>query len=165
MRKIPFAGIELTSQRVRGLRGTSELPGRPGKSIDQPGKVANPARGQLIRENDYNSALAPFAPENLVSRDGFDRPFPSRVSLLILHTRAQSDWLMLIVLPHGIPPDFRGCVHVFLPPYAIESVPGLSGRIIAYRWCSLARIRRHRASSPQGSYSNGCCICRSPWTN
>ena len=29
MRKIPFAGIELTSQRIRGLRGTSELPGRP----------------------------------------------------------------------------------------------------------------------------------------
>ena len=29
MRKTPFAGIELTSQRVRGLRGTSELPGRP----------------------------------------------------------------------------------------------------------------------------------------
>ena len=29
MRKIPFAGIELTSPRVRGLRGTSELPGRP----------------------------------------------------------------------------------------------------------------------------------------
>ena len=29
VRKIPFAGIELTSQRVRGLRGTSVLPGRP----------------------------------------------------------------------------------------------------------------------------------------
>ena len=29
VRKIPFAGIELTSQRVSGLRGTSELPGRP----------------------------------------------------------------------------------------------------------------------------------------
>ena len=28
VRKIPFAGIELTSQHVRGLRGTSELPGR-----------------------------------------------------------------------------------------------------------------------------------------
>ena len=27
MRKIPFAGVELTPQRVRGLRGTSELPG------------------------------------------------------------------------------------------------------------------------------------------
>ena len=29
VRKIPFDAIELTSQRVRGLRGTSELPGRP----------------------------------------------------------------------------------------------------------------------------------------
>ena len=29
MRKILFAGIELTPRRVRGLRGTSELPGRP----------------------------------------------------------------------------------------------------------------------------------------
>ena len=29
VRKIPFAGIELASQRVRGLRGISELPGRP----------------------------------------------------------------------------------------------------------------------------------------
>ena len=28
VRKIPFVGIELVSQRVRGLRGTSELPGR-----------------------------------------------------------------------------------------------------------------------------------------
>ena len=27
VRKILFTGIELTSQRVRGLRGTSELPG------------------------------------------------------------------------------------------------------------------------------------------
>ena len=27
VRKIPFAGVELTSQRLRGLRGTSELPG------------------------------------------------------------------------------------------------------------------------------------------
>ena len=29
VRKIALVGIELTSQRVRGLRGTSELPGRP----------------------------------------------------------------------------------------------------------------------------------------
>ena len=29
MRNIPFAGIELTSQRGRGLRGTSELARRP----------------------------------------------------------------------------------------------------------------------------------------
>ena len=33
MRKIPFAGVELTSQRVRGLRGSSELPGRPAQYV------------------------------------------------------------------------------------------------------------------------------------
>ena len=37
------------------------------------------------------------------------------------------------------------------PPYAIGSVPSLSGHAIAYRWRSLARVRRHRASKPQGS--------------
>ena len=37
------------------------------------------------------------------------------------------------------------------PPYAIESVPSLSGHAIAYRWRSLPRVRRHRASKPQGS--------------
>ena len=35
------------------------------KGMDQPGKVANPARGQLNKENDIS--LSAFAPENLVS--------------------------------------------------------------------------------------------------
>ena len=37
------------------------------------------------------------------------------------------------------------------PPYAMGSVPGLSGHAIAYRWRSLLRVRRHRASKSQGS--------------
>ena len=37
------------------------------------------------------------------------------------------------------------------PPYAIGSVPSLSGHAIVYRWRSLPRVRRHRASKPQGS--------------
>ena len=37
------------------------------------------------------------------------------------------------------------------PPYAIGLVPSLSGHAIAYRWRSLPRVRRHRASKPQGS--------------
>ena len=41
--------------------------------MDQPGKAANPARGQLNRENGRFPAF-PFAPENLVSPDGFGRP-------------------------------------------------------------------------------------------
>ena len=44
------------------------------KGMDQPGKAANPARGQLNREN--NIPLSPCVPENLVSRDGFSRPVP-----------------------------------------------------------------------------------------
>ena len=36
------------------------------------------------------------------------------------------------------------------PPYAIGSVPSLSGHAITYRWRSLPRVCRHRASKPQG---------------
>ena len=39
----------------------------------------------------------------------------------------------------------------FKPPYAIVSVPSLSGQAIAYRWRPLPRVRRHRASKPGGS--------------
>ena len=37
------------------------------------------------------------------------------------------------------------------PTYAIGSVPSLSGHAFAYRWRSLPRVRRHRASKSQGS--------------
>ena len=60
----------------------------------------------------------------------------------------------------GILPEFRGGVHIFLPAqHTIGSVPSLSGHAVAYRWRSLPRVRWHRASSPQGSSSNGCCPC------
>ena len=51
------------------------------KSMDQPGKVASPARGQLKRENEY------FVPENLVSRDGFGSPVPRQPA----HLRTQAE--------------------------------------------------------------------------
>ena len=54
--------------------------------MDQPGKVANPARGQLNRENDI--PLSPCVPENLVSRDGFSRPVPRQPAHL--HIQAES---------------------------------------------------------------------------
>ena len=54
--------------------------------MDQPGKVANPARGQLNREN--NIPLSPCVPENLVSRDGFSRPVPRQPAHL--HTQDES---------------------------------------------------------------------------
>ena len=64
--------------------------------MDQPGKVANPARGQLNREN--NISLSPCVPENLVSRDGFSRPVPRQPAHL--QTQAESG---------------RVCVCVFFP--------------------------------------------------
>ena len=42
------------------------------ESMDQLDMVANPARGQLNREND--NVPVPFVPQNLVSRDNFGRP-------------------------------------------------------------------------------------------
>ena len=50
------------------------------------------------------------------------------------------------------------------PPYAIGSVPSLSGHAFAYRW------RSCRESAGTGPVNlkvvpNECCFGRSPWTN
>ena len=56
--------------------------------MDQPGKVANSARGQLYRENECFPIRVLFAPENLVSRDGSGSPVPRQPAHL--HTQAES---------------------------------------------------------------------------
>ena len=56
------------------------------KSMDQPGKGANPARGQLNRKNDIS--LSAFVPENLALRHGFGSSVPRQ--LAHLHTQAGS---------------------------------------------------------------------------
>ena len=109
--------------------------------MDQPGKVASPARGQLNREN--NIPLSPCVPENLVSRDGFSRPVPRQPA----HLHTQAEYGAYLRDSSRVPrrrPFMK-------PPYAIGSVPSLSGHANAYRWRSLPRVRRHRASKPQGS--------------
>ena len=111
--------------------------------MDQPGKVANPARGQLNRENSIPLPLSPCVPENLVSRDGFSHPVPRQPAHL--HTQAESG---AYLRDSSRVPRRRPFMK---PPYAIGSVPSLLGHAIAYRWRSLPRVRRHRASKPQGS--------------
>ena len=111
--------------------------------MDQPGKVANPARGQLNREN--NIPLSPCVPENLVSRYGFGSPVPRQPAHL--HNQAESG---AYLRDSSRVPRRRPFIY-FKPTYAIGSVPSLSGHAIAYRWRSLPRVRRHRASKPQGS--------------
>ena len=86
-----------------------------------------------------NIYLAASAPENLVSRDGFGSSAPRQPAYL--YTQAESSSRV---------PRWRSFIY-FKPPYAIGSVPSLSGHAIAYRWRLLPRVRRHRASKTQGS--------------
>ena len=92
-----------------------------------------------------NISLYAFAPESLISRDGFGSPVPRQPAHL--YTRAESD----APLRDSSRVPRRRPIIYFKPPYAIGSVPSLSGHAVAYRWCSLPRVRRHRASKPQGS--------------
>ena len=83
--------------------------------MDQPGKVANPARGQMNRGKLISLSL--FAPEILVSRDGFGRPVPRQPSHSFSTLRLNP------VLTNGL----------FIPPTAIGSVPSLLRHAIVYR--------------------------------
>ena len=90
-----------------------------------------------------NIPLSAFAPENLVSRDGFGSSVPRQPPCL--RTQAESGAYLRDSsrVPRRHP--------LMKPPYAIGSVPSLSDHANAYRWRSLPRVRRHRASKPQGS--------------
>ena len=87
--------------------------------------------------------LSPYVPENLVSRDGFGSPVLRQPAHL--HTQAESG---AYLRDSSRVPWRRPFMK---PPYAIGSVPSLSGHAIAYRWRPLPRVRRHRASKPHGS--------------
>ena len=73
------------------------------KGKDQPGKAANPARGQLAEQG---KLIIPYPRSRLRiwSRETGSAG-PSRVSLLISILRLN------LVLTYGIPPEFRGGVH------------------------------------------------------
>ena len=71
--------------------------------MDQPGKVANPSRGQLKKGK--LTFPCPRACLRIWSRE-VSSAVPSRVSLLISILRLN------LVLTYGIPPEFRGGVHL-----------------------------------------------------
>ena len=111
------------------------------KSTDQPGKVSS----WSAEQGKMSIPLSAFVPENLVSRDGVSRPVPRQPAHL--HTQAESgDDLQ----DSSRVPRRRPYVY-FKPPYAIGSVPSLSGHAIAYQWRKMPRVRRHNASKPQCS--------------
>ena len=104
------------------------------KSMDQPDKVASPARGQLNRKNEYIS-LSAFGPENLVSRDGFGSPVPRQPAHL--HTRAESGAYLrdssrvpggfhlftLTAIRHRFSPEFIGSRNWVPMTFTVESPP------------------------------------------
>ena len=123
--------------------------------MDQPGKVVNPARGQLNRESNISqrSRLRTW------SRNA-GSAVPSRVSLPISSilrlygmttiTTTYSGWIWCL-LTGFLPSSAAASIIYFKPPYVIGSVPSLLGYAIAYWRRSLPRVRRHRASKPQDS--------------
>ena len=122
------------------------------QNINQSGKVANPARGQLNRKN--KTSLAPFAPENLVSRDGFGSPVPRQPAHL--HTQAESDAYLR---------DFSRFPRRRSFIYLNRHTP--SGQSRDYRVTQLRTDGVHcRESAGTGSVKlkvvpNGCCLDRS----
>ena len=76
------------------------------ESMDQRGKVANPARGQLNRET---FIIFPCLCSRLrIWPRDMGSAVSSRVSLLISILRLN------LVLTHGIPPEFRDGVHLII---------------------------------------------------
>ena len=109
-----------------------------------------------------NISLSALVPENLVSRDGFGSGLaPSRVSLLLSILR-----LNLVLTYYGIPPEFRGGVHLF-----IYNPHTPSGQSRVYWVTQLRTDGVHcRESAGTGPVNlkvvpNECCLGRSPWTN
>ena len=92
--------------------------------MDQPGKGANHARGQLYRENDYFPVPIRISEFALVRQVRPSRP-ASAYSF--------STPRLNLVLTHGIPPAFRGSVQLFIPSATVGLVSSLSGHAIAYR--------------------------------
>ena len=121
------------------------------QSMDQPGMVAQSFLWSALQGKCIFTC--PRLRPKIWSRET-GSAVPPGVSplIIILHTRAESDWL--IVLTHGISTAFQD-VHLFMST-AMGPVPSSSGRATAYRWRSLPRVHRYSASSSQGSSSNGC---------
>ena len=89
------------------------------QSTDQPGKIAKPARGQLNRNN-KNFPVPALARKFVLERQAWPSRPASVCSFSILRLN--------LLLTRGIPPDFREDVYLFIPPYAMGSIPSLSGR-------------------------------------
>ena len=110
---------------------------------NQPGKVANPARGQLNRENEGFPVRARAREFGIATRVRQSRTASASSS-------PYSDGIWCSITGF-LPISAAAPIYLFKPSYIIEPVPNSSGPAITYRLRPLLRVRRHRASKPQGS--------------
>ena len=126
--------------------------------MDQPGKVANLARGQLNRN--MNISLSAFAPENLVSRDEFGSPVPRQPAHL--HTQAEFG---AYLRDSSRVPRRRPFIY-----FSLNSHPP-SGQPRVYRVTQSrtdgVHCREFAGTGPVNLkvVPNECCLGRSPWAN
>ena len=98
-------------------------------------------------------SLSAFAPENLVSGDGFGSPAPHQPAYL--HTQDKAGSYLLGFLPISA----AASMYLFIPPYCSPS--GLS-RVTHLRTDGV-HFRKSAGTGPV--VSNECCLGRSPWIN
>ena len=149
----PPGGMSWVRGKLAGhVGGHVVLSPEEGVLVTSPGTESSyPRPSQLLNNS--------FVSENLVSRDGFGSPVPRQPAHL--HTQAESG----AYIRNSSRFLQRRPLLYLKRPDAIESVPSLSDHALGYRWCSLPRVRRHKASKPLGSSEQVLPFCRSPWTN
>ena len=104
--------------------------------MDQPGKVANPARGQLTEK--IHISLSAFAPKSLVSRDGSSSPVPRLPAYLYTQAEPDANLRVSSRVPrrrpyiylkttkyHQISPEFIGSRNYVPMAFTAESSPAL----------------------------------------
>ena len=100
----------------------------------------------VSRTGKMNIFSSAFAPEDLISRDGFGSPVPCQPDHLLTQAESGAYVRGSCRVPR------RRLFPYLKPPYSEirQSRSCLSGHAIVYRWRSLPRVRRHRASKRQG---------------
>ena len=120
------------------------------------GKCYQPQKSLPRRALEFS--LSPFAPESLVSRDGFGSPGPRQP--VHLHTQAESG---AYLRNSSRFPRRR--------PFIYLNLQTPSGQSRVYRVTQLridgVRCREYAGTGPINlkAVPNGCCLGKSPWTN
>ena len=122
------------------------------KSMDQPGTLILLV---VNRTGKMNIPLSPFAPENLVSRDGFGSPVPRQPA----HLHTQAEYGAYLRDSSRVP---RRCPFIYLN-YHTPSVQSRVYRVMHLRTDGV-HCRESTGTGPANLkvVPNGCCLGRSP---